>query len=144
MGLVLEALHLRKHTTGRRLICISESMKTLDGFSTSFGSLVGAIELEVQCQRNDDDQSTGDHAGNDSRVIGGFILLTEDSTSNDSANTTSSDQGRGAKCSFPLATDVVCLPGQNTWYVRVAGSGCEEDSEIANSDVLDIAEKGKA
>lgn len=117
-------------------------MKTLDGFSTSLGSLVGAIELEVQCQRNEDDQSTGDHAGDDARVIRGFVLLTEDSTSNDSTNATSSDQGRGAECTFPLPTDVVCLPGQNTWYVGVAGRGCEEDSEIANSDVLDIAEKG--
>lgn len=95
-------------------------MKTLNRLATCFSSLIGALEFEVQSQGDDDDQRACDHAGDDSRVIVGFVLLTEDSTSNDSTNATSSHQGSRAECTLPLTTDVVCLPGENAWDVGVA------------------------
>ena len=56
---------------------VSETVKALDDLATSSCSLVCAVELEVQQQGDDDDQTTGDETGVDTRAVARLILFAE-------------------------------------------------------------------
>lgn len=65
-----------------------------------------------------------------------LVLCAEDSATNYSTNTTSTDEGSGAKSALPLATDVVCLPSKNGRDVGISCSSGKEHTGVANTDVV--------
>lgn len=73
----------------------------------------------------------------------GLVLGTENSATNDTTNTTSADEGSGAKSALPLATDVVRLPCKNGGDVGVGCGGREEDTGVANTDVVGETNHGE-
>lgn len=73
-----------------------------------------------------------------------LVLVTEDRATNDTTDTSRADQGRGAKRTLPLTSDVVRLPGEDAGNVGVTGCRGNEDAKIANSDIVEIAKKRKA
>ncbi len=93
-----------------RLVGVEESLKTLDWLATSLSSLVGTPELEVQCQCDDNDQSTGQHAGEDTWVVRGRVLRSENGATDDTTNASETNKSGRAKGSLPLTSDVVGLP----------------------------------
>jgi hypothetical protein len=68
-------------------------------------------------------------------------LRTENSAADNTANTSRTNQGSGAKGALPLSSNVVCLPCQDARYIGVASSGGNEDAKVANANVIDEAEK---
>ena len=123
------------------LIGVQESLKTFDGFATSPSSRVGAVELEVQGQSDEDDQAAGQHAGKDTWVVPRRVLGAENGASDNTANAAKADQGRRAEGSLPLASDVVGLPCEDCRYIRVTGRDGNEDAEIANGNIFEVAQK---
>ena len=75
------------------------------------------------------------------RRVTNLVFLAEDSRTDDATNTTSTDQSRRAERSFPLPSDVVRLPRENTWHVGVAGDCCKKDAKISYAVVLGETEK---
>lgn len=57
-------------------------MKPFDNLASSSSPLVGAVELEVQQQRNDDNQHTSPQRGINTRSIARLVLLAEYSRAN--------------------------------------------------------------
>lgn len=139
--LTLEIVHLGHQYLWRCLVGVFEPPQTLNGLSTRINALVCAVELEVQGQSDDDDQGTREHTSQNTRVVCGFVLFTEHRGADDSANTSSTHKSRRAQSTLPLASNVVGLPGEYTRDIRIAGRGGEEDTEVANTDILDIAEQ---
>ena len=103
------------------LVGIVESLKSLDGLASSSSSLICAVELEVQGQSDDNDQRGSQHTGDDTWVVRGLVLLSENSASNDATNAAEADEGCRAQGSLPLSSNVVRLPGEDGRDVRVAG-----------------------
>lgn len=67
----------------------------------------------------------------------------EDGATDDTANASKADKGGRAQRTLPLPTDVVGLPRENTGNVGIARRGGEEDTEVTNTDVADIAQKSE-
>lgn len=130
-------------STQSTLESVAETCKTLNHLATGRSPLVGPHELEVQHERDDNNQSTRNHSRHDSRAISGLILRSENSATNNTTNTSSADQGCGAQCSLPLATDVVSLPCQDTRDVGIAGGGGEKYTCVAHADVLGESKHGE-
>jgi len=68
-------------------------------------------------------------------------LFTENGGANDTADAASSNKSCRAESAFPLAADVVRLPGEDARDVGVAGNGSEENAEVANAVVVGETEK---
>ena len=73
-----------------------------------------------------------------------LILRPEDRAANDATNAAGADESRGAKCAFPLTSNVVGLPGEDTRDISIASSGCKEDTEISDANVFDVAKERNA
>ena len=69
------------------------------------------------------------------------VLRTEHCATNDTANTTETNKGGRAEGTLPLPSDVVRLPSENARNVGVGGSGGEEDSKVASTDVFHVSEE---
>jgi hypothetical protein len=89
---------------------VPESLKTLDNLATVVRALVRHPELQVQEQRNNNNEACRNHARNDAGNVVGSVLGAEHGASNDSTNSTSTDERSGAKRALPLSADVVRLP----------------------------------
>jgi hypothetical protein len=127
----------------KRLQGVPEALKPLNNLATSLSALVSPPELEVHKQSNNNDQASSDHASSNTRNVVGLILSAEDSATNDTTNTTSPDEGSRAKSTLPLATDVVCLPCENGGDVGVSCGSREEDTGVADTDVVGETDHGK-
>jgi hypothetical protein len=126
-----------------RLQSIPEALKTLNDLATSISALVGPPELQVHQQSNDNNETSSDHAGSDTGDIMRRILSTEDSSTDDTTDSTSSDKGSRAQSALPLATDVVRLPCQDAGDVGVGSSSGEENTEVADTDVVGEPDHGQ-
>lgn len=71
------------------------------------------------------------------------ILRAENSSSDNATDTSGTDKSRRAQSSLPLASDVVGLPGENSWHIGVTGGDGDKDTKVANCDVVKIPKKGK-
>lgn len=76
-------------------------------------------------------------------MIHRLVLLSEHRTTNDTTDTAEADKGGRAECSLPLASDVVGLPCQDAWNVSIAGCDSDKDAEVADANVLDVAEEAE-
>jgi hypothetical protein len=119
-------------------------VKTLDNLATSSSSLVGAVELEVQQQRDDDNQHTGAQSSVDTGTVAWLVLFSENSRPNDASDATSTDEGSRSESTLPLSTDVVGLPGENSRDIGVAASGGKENAKVADGNGLCEAKASKA
>lgn len=123
---------------------VSETVKTLDNLATSSSSLVGAVELEIQQQGDDDNQHTGAQSSVDTGTVAWLVLFSENSRPNDASDAASTNEGSRGESTLPLSTDVVGLPGEYGRNIGVAASGGKENSKVADSDGFCEAKASKA
>jgi hypothetical protein len=102
------------------------------------------VELERHGQGDNDNESTGSRRSVDTWMVTRFILLSEYSAANDSADATGTDKSRGAESTLPLTTDVVRLVRENAGDVGIRSNRGEEDAEIADAVVLCEAKEWEA
>ena len=72
-----------------------------------------------------------------------LVLSTEDSATDDATDTTSTDEGSGAKSTLPLTADVVGLPCKDGGDVGVGCGGGEEDAGVADANVAGETDHGE-
>jgi len=119
-------------------------MESLDDLASSSSSLVGTVELEIQQQRDDNDQCTSNQRGIHTRSVArGLVLFAEYCATNDSTNAASTDKGGRGKCTLPLSADIVGLPGKYGRDIGITSSGSEENAKIAHSNRLYETETAK-
>lgn len=120
---------------------VPETDETLNGLAASIRAAVGPHELQVEEKRDDNDEGTGDHGGDHTRVVVRLVLLTEDGGANDTTNAAEADESGTAESTLPLSTNVVRLPCEDGRDVGVASSGSEEDTEVPDTNILGVAKK---
>lgn len=77
-------------------------------------------------------------------MISRFVLFSEHSAADNTADAASADQSSGAERTLPLATDVVCLVRENAGDIGIASDSGEKDAEIADAVVLRETKEWKA
>jgi hypothetical protein len=126
------------HRTFHNLKGILESGVMLDWLATSLDSLVRTVELEAEYRHDDNDESLGQEAGQDSWTIIGRVLGAEDTGANDTSDCTTTNEGSGCECSFPLTTNIVGLVSKEGRAVGIRSNGGQENAEVANSVILGV------
>lgn len=120
----------------RLLQGIFESRKAFNRLASSRSPLIRTVELERHGQGDNDDESTSNHRGVDTRMVGWLVLVSEDSAANDSTDAASADKRSGAEGTLPLTTDVVRLVCENAGNIGVTSDCGQEDAEIADAVIL--------
>jgi hypothetical protein len=123
---------------------ILESRKAFNRLASSRSPLIGAVELERHGQRDNDHESTSNHRGVDTWVVGGLVLVSKDGAANDATDATSADKSSGAESTLPLSTDVIRLVCENAGDIGVASDHGQEDAEIADPVTLCEAKEREA
>lgn len=87
----------------RSLVRIPEPLEPLDDLPAGGGALVGALELPLERERDDDDERVGDEAGVHAGLVArGRVLVAEDGGADDAADAAGADEGGAAEGALPL------------------------------------------
>jgi hypothetical protein len=112
---------------------VPESLQALNYLATVVRALVRHPKLQVQEQRNNNNEPRSNHARNNAGNVVRSILSAENCASDDPTDSTSTDECGGAERALPLPANVVRLPCEDAGNVGVRGSSSQEDAEVTVS-----------
>ena len=115
--------------------CIPKRWRTLQDVLASVRLPITQLKSASQSANSQKDHDLRAHRNTKSRDVRRRVLTAKNSTTNNTAKGSHTNERSAAECAFPLPSDVVRLVRQHARDIGIASSGGQENAEVPSAGV---------